>query len=194
MLRRVPFPPPLEQVSQHRTLIVSSSLDHGSPAERISSSLALCLTFDLASALSLALSSDRAFFFGLQSPRTAGLTTCRCVKCMAGMLTYVLLTKRSKSICVPVAGDAAPYPPPSDPRLGDTNLSRILLPRLGFTGLMHILLPCIGPKLQIWLRPYHKAPTSVGASFFALNHRPAPRILHGSVSQLTNCRTPAFSR
>ncbi len=68
-LRRVPYPPPSEQVSRHRTGIVSSSLDPGSPAERISSSLALCPTFDLASALSSALSSDRAFFCLAGSPQ-----------------------------------------------------------------------------------------------------------------------------
>src|SRR5690606_38231545 len=38
-LRRVPYPPPSEQVSRHRTGIVSSSFDHGSLAERISSPL-----------------------------------------------------------------------------------------------------------------------------------------------------------
>ena len=45
LLRRSPFPPPSDPVSQHRTEIVSSSLDQGSPAERISSSLALCHYF-----------------------------------------------------------------------------------------------------------------------------------------------------
>jgi hypothetical protein len=61
-LRRAPYPPPSDPVSRHRTEIVSSSLDQGSLAERISSSLALCPTLDLASAQSSALSSDRAFF------------------------------------------------------------------------------------------------------------------------------------
>ena len=51
-LRRAPYPPPSDPVSRHRTGIVSSSLDQGSLAERISSSLALCPTFDLASAQS----------------------------------------------------------------------------------------------------------------------------------------------
>ena len=45
-LRRGPYPPPSGQVSRHRTEIVSSSLDQGSLAERISSSLALCPTLD----------------------------------------------------------------------------------------------------------------------------------------------------
>ena len=44
-LRRAPNPPPSDPVSRHRTEIVSSSLDQGSPAERISSSLALCHYF-----------------------------------------------------------------------------------------------------------------------------------------------------
>ena len=61
-LRRAPNPPPSDPVSRHRTEIVSSSLDQGSLAERISSSLALCPTLDLASASHQALSSDRAFF------------------------------------------------------------------------------------------------------------------------------------
>jgi hypothetical protein len=33
-LRRAPYPPPSDPVSRHRTGIVSSSLDQGSPAER----------------------------------------------------------------------------------------------------------------------------------------------------------------
>lgn len=45
LLRRAPNPPPSDPVSQHRTEIVSSSLDQGSPAERIPSSLALCHHF-----------------------------------------------------------------------------------------------------------------------------------------------------
>src|SRR5690606_27258815 len=103
-----------------------------------------------------------------RSARTAGrLTTCRCAQCMADMLTFLLLTNRSKSICVPVAGDAAPYPPPSDPRLGDTNLSCILLPRLGVHWFSAYPPPLRWALLQMWLRPYHWAPTSVGASFFA---------------------------
>ena len=61
-LRRAPNPPPSDPVSRHRTEIVSSSRDQGSLAERISSSLALCPTLDLASASHQALSSDRAFF------------------------------------------------------------------------------------------------------------------------------------
>ena len=44
-LRRAPYPPPSDPVSRHRTEIVSSSLDQGSLAERISSSLALCQDF-----------------------------------------------------------------------------------------------------------------------------------------------------
>ena len=45
LLRRAPYPPPSDPASQHRAAIVSSSLDQGSPAERISSSLALCQDF-----------------------------------------------------------------------------------------------------------------------------------------------------
>ena len=54
---------PSDPVSQHRTGIVSSSLDPGSPAERISSSLALCPTFDLASALSSGSNFGWSLFF-----------------------------------------------------------------------------------------------------------------------------------
>ena len=63
LLRRASNPPPSNPASQHRTWSVSSSLGPGSKVERISSSLALCRTFDLASAQSQALSSDGAFFF-----------------------------------------------------------------------------------------------------------------------------------
>ena len=72
-----------------------------------------------------------------------------------------------KTYIATVAGEAAPYPPPSDPLLATPDRSRILLPRRRSTGLAHILLPCAGPKLAIWLRPYHQAPTSVGASFLS---------------------------
>ena len=61
-LRRAPYPPPSDPVSRHRTEIVSSSLDQGSPAERISSSLALCPTFDLASAQSSSPVFGQGFF------------------------------------------------------------------------------------------------------------------------------------
>ena len=63
LLRRASNPPPSNPASQHRARSVSSSLGQGSKVERISSSLALCHTFDLASAQSQALSSDGAFFF-----------------------------------------------------------------------------------------------------------------------------------
>ena len=56
---------PSDPVSQHRTGIVSSSLDPGSTAERISSSLALCPTFDLASALSSGSNFGWSLFFCL---------------------------------------------------------------------------------------------------------------------------------
>ena len=42
-----------------------------------------------------------------------------------------------------VAGEAAPYPPPSDPLLATPDRNRILLPRRRSTGLVQILLPCI---------------------------------------------------
>ena len=45
LLRRAPYPPPSDPASQHRTGIVSSSLDPGSPAGRLSSSLAHCHYF-----------------------------------------------------------------------------------------------------------------------------------------------------
>ena len=100
LLRRASNPPPSNPASQHRTRSVSSSLGQGSKVERISSSLALCHTFDLASAQSQALSSDRAFFSSWPKLVPFALTDCRCARCMAGMLTYLLLTKRSKSIRV----------------------------------------------------------------------------------------------
>jgi hypothetical protein len=62
-LRRAPYPPPSDLVSRHRTGIVSSSLDPGSPAERIPSSLALCPTLDLAPASHQALSPGQGLFF-----------------------------------------------------------------------------------------------------------------------------------
>jgi hypothetical protein len=60
-------------------------------------------------------SSGLVFGRGLFLDRPPSLTDCRCAKCMAVMLTYALLTKRSKPI-LPLSLDAAPYPPPSDPR------------------------------------------------------------------------------
>lgn len=74
--------------------------------------------------------------------------------------------QKVKTYIGPVAGEAAPYPPPSDPLLATPDRNRFLLPRRRSTGLVQILLPCTGPSLAIWLRPYHQAPTSVGASFF----------------------------
>jgi hypothetical protein len=128
LLRRAPYPPPSDPASQHRAAIVSSSLDQGSPAERISSSLALCQHFGFGfGPVIQALSSDGAFFSFAwlrceptlctrcnlgdgREPHCAlcigsavmlrhhRLTVCRCSKCMADMLTNGLLTKRSKSI------------------------------------------------------------------------------------------------
>jgi hypothetical protein len=103
--------------------------------------------------------------------RTArALTECRCSQCMAGMYATALLTKRSKSISLLVAGTPL----------------RILLPRtrvrrhrteavssslgLGSPARCNPP-PCTRALLSIWLRPYHKAPTSVGASFFCPDDR-----------------------
>ena len=69
-LRRAPNPPPSDPASRHRTEIVSSSLDQGSLAERISSSLALCPTFDLASAQSSGPVPGQGLFFRRQSHAT----------------------------------------------------------------------------------------------------------------------------
>jgi len=94
-----------------------------------------------------------------------------------------------------VAGEAAPYPPPSDPLLATPDRNRILLPRRRSTGLAHILLPCAGPKLAIWLRPYHQAPTSVGASFFRVDGKAARSRhtnLHGSTSHCAFVLPPAL--
>ena len=66
LLRPAPYPPPSDPASQHRAAIVSSSLDQGSPAERISSSLALCSYFGFGfGPVVQALSSDGAFFLRL---------------------------------------------------------------------------------------------------------------------------------
>ena len=90
LLRRAPYPPPSDPVSQHRALIVSSSLDQGSPVERISSSLALCHHFGFGSGQSSGPVFGRGLFFGLAEPLSAwfiflqatsnqfGLTVCRC--------------------------------------------------------------------------------------------------------------------
>jgi hypothetical protein len=96
-----------------------------------------------------------------------------------------------------VAGEAAPYPPPSDPLLATPDLGRILLPRPGSTGSAPILLPGAGPLLSIWLRPYHQAPTSVGASFFGHCRRicmaafPIARLCRGLRSPITGTTSSA---
>ena len=154
LLRRASNPPPSNPASQHRARSVSSSLGQGSKVERISSSLALCHTFDLASAQSQALSSDRAFFL---VPQQLGLPS------TADRLSLCSMHGRHVDLCLAdqtvkiykghVAGEAAPYPPPSDPLLATPDLSRILLPRLGSTGSAHILLPCAGPLLRFGFGP-----------------------------------------
>ena len=120
LLRRAPYPPPSDPASQHRAAIVSSSLDQGSPAERISSSLALCQDFGFGFGLVFRPCLRTGPFFALQHAgstrinlepnRQTGvlssdvnsygvrLTGCRRLKCMAGMLTFLLLTKWSKPI------------------------------------------------------------------------------------------------
>jgi hypothetical protein len=72
-LRRAPNPPPSDPVSRHRTEIVSSSLDQGSPAERISSSLALCPTLDLGSGPVISPVFGQGFFLPrIRVPRRPG--------------------------------------------------------------------------------------------------------------------------
>ena len=153
LLRRASNPPPSNPASQHRARSVSSSLGQGSKVERISSSLALCHTFDLASAQSQALSSDRAFFSSwpkLVAHRADRLSLCA----MHGRHVDLSLADQTVKIYKGhVAGEAAPYPPPSDPLLATPDLSRILLPRLGSTGSAHILLPCAGPLLRFGFGP-----------------------------------------
>ena len=93
-----------------------------------------------------------------------------CAHCMADMCKPALLTERSKPILAlllvtPLRSSSlgpascntgtGSYPPPS-----------ALFHRFGA-----FLLPCAGPLTSIWLRPYHQAPTSVGASFFARGRR-----------------------
>ena len=60
-----------------------------------------------------------------------------------------------------------PYPPPSVPVSRHPNLDRILLPRSRFNRQSAYPPPLLSATLSIWLRPYHQAPSSDGASFFA---------------------------
>jgi hypothetical protein len=101
------------------------------------------------------------------------LTICRCAKCMAVMLTYALLTKRSKPI-LPVSL---------------VKPLRILLPRtrflrhrilavssslgLGSTGSAHILLPCAGPYLRFGFGPIIRLQLRLEPLFLPLP-RPPP--------------------
>jgi hypothetical protein len=108
LLRRAPYPPPSDPASQHRAAIVSSSLDQGSPAERISSSLALCLYFGFGFGPVIGPVFGWGLFFAQLRPpqlkasqeprhrncidcavtlRRRRLTQCRCANCMAVMLT-----------------------------------------------------------------------------------------------------------
>ena len=57
--------------------------------------------------------------------------------------TKCIADQKVKTYIGPVAGEAAPYPPPSDPLLATPDRNRILLPRRRSTGLVQILLPCI---------------------------------------------------
>ena len=58
-------------------------------------------------------------------------------------VTKCIADQKVKTYIGFVAGEAAPYPPPSDPLLATPDRNRILLPRRRSTGLVQILLPCI---------------------------------------------------
>lgn len=179
-LRRAPYPPPSDPVSRHRTEIVSSSLDQGSWQSGISSSLALCPTFDLASAQSSSPVFGQGFFLPRRRLRPLSNDNLSLFRMHGSHVDPCIADQTVKTYIGFVAGDAAPYPPPSDPRLATPDRSRILLPRLGSTWSGAYPPPLRKTITQIWLRPYHKAPTSVGASFFA--RIPSSANLHGSTS------------
>lgn len=117
-----------------RTWIVSSSLDPGSLAERISSSLALCPPFDLASGQSSSPVFGQGFFLPWWGPSSAfqgqvdNLSLC---PPHGWHVALRIADQTVKTYIGFVAGDAAPYPPPSDPRLATPDFGRILLPRPG---------------------------------------------------------------
>ena len=94
------------------------------------------------------------------------LTTCRSNWRIADMSVPALLTIRSKYICVVVAVEAAPYPPPSDRLYATPGSSRILLPRLGSTGPAHILLPCAGPYFRFGFGPIIRLQLRLEPLFF----------------------------
>ena len=141
LLRRAPYPPPSDPASQHRAAIVSSSLDQGSPAERISSSLALCQDFGFGFGLvfrpclrtgpffcpaarrfnphqSGTQSANRRLIFGRQQLRRP-VDRLPQAKMHGRHVDLSIADQMVKTYIGFVAGDAAPYPPPSDPRLGD---------------------------------------------------------------------------
>ena len=181
-LRRAPISSSLRTPHRDTGLrIISSSLDPRSMAERHPPPPLLSAPLSPAQPVPGPILGWGLFF---SSPRH-GHATCRQPVAFAYLLDRLslCLTHSShdvsgiadqtvKTYIATVAGEAAPYPPPSDPLLATPDRSRILLPRRRSTGLAHILLPCAGPKLAIWLRPYHQAPTSVGASFFVLGDWP----------------------
>ena len=180
LLRRLPISSSL-RIAYRNTGPMDHLLlpDPRSTGRAQSSSLALCPTFGR-SVGHRAPPSVGPFFLRGQTCRLPVVmpiiwTECRCAYCIAHMNSSALLTKRSKSILA----------------LSLVKPLRILLPRTRF--LRHRTLaessslgdgppvwanppPLLGPLLAIWLRPYHKAPTSVGASFFAL------AFLHGRPS------------
>lgn len=93
-------------------------------------------------------SSDGAFF----SPHRTNLSPpCRSAYLLDRMslclmhgcyVAKCIADQKVKTYIGFVAGEAAPYPPPSDPLLATPDRIRILLPRRRSTGLVQILLPC----------------------------------------------------
>ena len=168
-----------------RTWIVSSSLDPGSLAERISSSLALCPPFDLASGQSSSPVFGQGFFLPWWGPSSAfqgqvdNLSLC---PPHGWHVALRIADQTVKTYIGFVAGDAAPYPPPSDPRLATPDFGRILLPRPGSirsgasppplrrTILRFGFGPIIG--LQLRLEPLFFAPMTVEPCESAWQHFP----------------------
>ena len=93
-----------------------------------------------------------------------------------------------KIYVVSVAGEAAPYPPPSDPLLATPGFDRILLPRSGPTGLALILLPSVR-AITFDLASALSSGSNFGWSLFF-----CPGVCAWQTFQLRVCdRTPAHS-
>ena len=94
-------------------------------------------------------------------------TDCRCAYCIADMSRNALLTKRSKSIFIPVDATPLPFllPGTRDARHRVLTVSSSL--GQGPPGLTQILLPCVRPY-SIWLRPYQSGSNFGWSLFFLL--------------------------